>query len=122
MNQKVLHARADEVKLEGFEMPADTVIDGNPNPSLAVMWRSDDRRKVMGIYECTPGKFRYVMPADEMAYILKGRARCTPEGGESFELTPGDVVVFSSGQVCEWEITETFRDVWQLTSDKPIEL
>jgi uncharacterized cupin superfamily protein len=73
------------------------VISSNPDGSEA------------GVWECSPGTWvRQVMDA-EIATFFSGHAVFTPEGGEAFDILPGDVVFFPANSKGVWEIRETTR-------------
>lgn len=73
------------------------VISSNPDGSEA------------GVWECSPGTWvRQVMDA-EIATFFSGHAVFTPEGGEAFDILPGDVVFFPANSKGVWEIRATTR-------------
>ncbi|HVQ87378.1 MAG TPA: cupin domain-containing protein [Actinomycetes bacterium] len=64
----------------------------------------------VGVWECTPGGWAIEnRPDSETVRILKGRARLTDVGGDSVELTAGDVLVLPKGWSGRWDILETVR-------------
>ncbi len=42
----------------------------------------------------------------ETCYVLRGRFRVTPEGGEGREFQRGDLITFPAGLTCVWEVLE----------------
>ena len=70
---------------------------------------SEDGDTAAGIWECTPGKFHRAVKQAEMSHFLAGRCSFTPEGGESIEIRPGDMMYFPSNSRGVWDIQETVR-------------
>lgn len=52
---RVIHG--PDAALEPWPIPKDQVLAGSPEASGAVLWQSDDKRLLNGIWECTPGEF-----------------------------------------------------------------
>ena len=50
----------------------------------------------------------------ETCYILRGRFRVTPEGGEPREFKRGDLISFPAGLTCAWEILEPVEKHYRL--------
>ena len=102
-----------EAKLDPFPVPAEWVIEGNPQGSAVILWKSADGKQCNGIWECTPGTFNWIH-TDETATLVSGRVTVTPEGGEPFEIAAGDVVFFPEGTKTRWEVHETVRKAFHL--------
>lgn len=94
--------------LEPVAIPAEDVISGNPESSWKLLWRSEDGKLYNGIWACTPGVFVLHHPGETIA-VYEGRATITPEGGEPFEVGPGDVAYIPEGMDARWEVHETIR-------------
>lgn len=45
----------------------------------------------------------------ETCYLLEGDVTVTPDGGEAVRFAKGDLVTFSSGLSCTWEIHSPVR-------------
>jgi uncharacterized cupin superfamily protein len=99
--------------LDPMPIPDEWVIDGKPEASAMLLWRSEDGKQANGIWECTPGTFTW-MHTDETATILAGRVTVTPEGGAPLELAAGDLAFFPEGTKSRWEIHETIRKSFHL--------
>lgn len=97
-----------EAQLEPAPIPAEDVIDGSPEGSWKLLWRSEDGKLYNGIWECTPGIFTLHHPGETIC-LVAGRATLTPDGGEPFEVAAGDVAYIPEGIDCRWEIHETVR-------------
>jgi uncharacterized protein len=50
----------------------------------------------------------------ETCYVLRGRFRVIPEGGETHEFSRGDLVTFPAGLVCKWEVLEPVEKHYRL--------
>ncbi|MFZ1574592.1 MAG: cupin domain-containing protein [Chromatiaceae bacterium] len=50
----------------------------------------------------------------ETCYILRGRFRVTPEGGEPREFKRGDLITFPAGLACAWEVLEPVEKHYRL--------
>lgn len=77
----------------------------------AVLWRSADGRTVIGVWECTPGRFTADRTkTGEYCYILSGRASLiNADGTGRGEVSAGDLLVLPQGWKGEWDIHERVR-------------
>lgn len=62
-----------------------------------------------GIWESTPGKWKYTSPQWEYCRILSGKTIITEDGGESITVKAGDSFLLKAGVRCTWEVLETTR-------------
>lgn len=111
--QEVVRASVAEAALEPWPIPQDQIVEGNPEARGVILWKSDDGTLASGIWECTPGTFRWVH-ADETLCLVSGSVTVTPEGGEAFDIRPGDMVFFPEGTRTQWKVTETVRKAFHL--------
>lgn len=89
--------------------PAKTdVIHGN---SEFRVWVLDSLKEGIkfGIWESTPGKWKYTSPQWEYCRILSGKTIITEDGGKSFTVRAGDSFLLKPGVSCTWEVLETTR-------------
>jgi uncharacterized protein len=75
---------------------------------------SKDQLAKMGVFswpiwEKEESEFPYFYDSEETCLILEGRVTVTPDGGQSVEIGPGDLVVFPTGLSCTWKITKKIR-------------
>jgi uncharacterized cupin superfamily protein len=105
--------RVSEARLDPMPLAPDSVVEGNPQASGAILWMSDDHKHCNGIWECTPGTFDWTH-TDETATILQGRATVTPQDGEPIEIAGGDLVFFPEGTKSRWHVHETVRKSFHL--------
>jgi uncharacterized cupin superfamily protein len=96
-----------------FPVPAEWVLEGEPEGRGTVLWRSEDGRQANGIWECTPGTFNWTH-TDETATLLAGRVTVTLPGGATMELAAGDFAFFPEGMTTRWQIHETVRKSFHL--------
>jgi uncharacterized cupin superfamily protein len=66
------------------------------------------------IWEKEVSRFDWHYDTDEQCYILDGRVRVEPAGGEAVEFGAGDFVWFPEGMDCVWEIKENVRKHYNL--------
>jgi uncharacterized cupin superfamily protein len=97
-----------DAPMEPAPIPAEDVISGSPESSMAILWRSDDNTLYNGVWHCTPGVFTLTHPGETIC-LVEGRATITPEGGEPVTVLPGEVVFIPEGTVARWEVHETVR-------------
>lgn len=102
-----------DASLDPFPVPAEWVIEGEPQGSAVILWKSEDGKQCMGIWECTPGLFNWTH-TDETATIVKGRVTVSLDGGKTLELAAGDVAFFPEGTTSQWHVHETVRKSFHL--------
>jgi uncharacterized cupin superfamily protein len=102
------HLPAEHQALPSAPVPPEWVRAGRPQASALQLTRSPDGGLVTGVWECTPGRFRWYFACDEVVVILRGRG--TVRVGEIVHrLEPGASVYFPIGTDSEWEIESTVR-------------
>jgi uncharacterized cupin superfamily protein len=109
-----------DTPLDSWPLPAESVIEGNPVAEGAVLSKSDDSRVVRGVWQCTPGRFRWTYTYDETLVVVVGRATVQLENGEAVSLRAGDMAFFDRGQVSTWTIHETLRKGFHADSPDPL--
>jgi uncharacterized cupin superfamily protein len=106
-------------QLQSWPLPAELVLAGQHDASGCVLSKSPDVRVVRGIWDCTPGKFRWDWNYDETIVVVSGRA--TVEiGDKTVELRAGDLAFFERGQQSVWTIHEPFRKGFHADSPEPM--
>jgi uncharacterized cupin superfamily protein len=103
-----------ELELEPDALDPATVIAGHPQTTNRVVWESEDGRTVRGVWQITPGTVTDT-EANEMFVVVSGRATIAVEGGETFEVGPGDLGVLREGERTTWTVHETLRKAYQIT-------
>lgn len=104
-----LAARAADAELTPYDPEPDSVLAGNPVTSGAVLAGDDKVR--CGIWQITPGTSVQVATPG-MFVVLSGRATVAVDGGETFDIGPGDVCTWDGGERTVWTVHETLRKVW----------
>lgn len=77
-----------------------------------VAFRSSANATNVGVWECSPGRWRRQVIEAEFSTILLGRCTFTPDGGEPVVLESGDSIYFHPHTNGEWNIKETVRKVY----------
>lgn len=67
-----------------------------------------------GVWEASAGTFTRDVVAGEIMTILSGEAAFTTEGGERWEMTAGDTLVFPPDTRGKWEIMAPVRKLYVL--------
>lgn len=96
-------------------------ISGTPHEASASMWTHD--RLDVGVWECTPGEFRFRRDDyQEVFCVLAGHATLHVDAadgrpGQAFELVPGAVLLTPSGLTGRWVVHETIRKAYTIVTD-----
>ena len=116
------------VRLESPEqLPSDQLADWGPAKvpvgSVIAQIRGSElgKRDRVGVWECTPGRWRRQVMDREFAHFVSGRARFVPDHGEPFDICAGDAVWFPADTTGTWEITETLRKTYVIVGFSPVE-
>ncbi len=100
----------------GVSSPRPAAIAGDPRESSITLWSHNALD--IGVWECTPGEFSFTrMGYSEVLTVLSGRATLHIDGGPSFELVPGAMILTPSGTNGRWTIHETVRKVYYSVND-----
>jgi len=89
-------------------------LEGVSRSSGRLLWKGEGGRPEVGLWVCTPGRWRLSLPADELCHFVSGRATYRSDDGEVIEVTPGTVVHFRQGWTGECEVVETMRNLYML--------
>lgn len=100
---------------EGAPAP-DRVLAGAPRFRTWNRYESADGHVFCGVWECTPGKWRVTYDEWESCTLLEGRSVVTPDGGEPVVLGPGDTMVLEPGFAGAWEVVETTRKTYVIST------
>ncbi|MCY1126493.1 cupin domain-containing protein [Frigidibacter sp. RF13] len=90
-------------------------IEGASQSTGRLVYKGPGNRPEVGIWVCTPGRWRLAIPRDEFCYFTAGRATYTRDTGEVVEVVPGTAVFFAAGWAGECEVHETMRNSYYLT-------
>jgi uncharacterized protein len=121
-NLLALSAEITSEPLEPWPLDPSQILEGTPEASGKILWRSDDDRLAVGIWCCTPGSFSWTH-VDETLIVIEGRVTVEREDGAGvIELRPGVVAFFEEGLRTRWRVHETVRKGFHLHSANAIEL
>lgn len=79
-----------------------------------LMFRRQDGSSEMGMWQCTPGRWRCDVERDEFCYFLSGRAVYTADTGEELVVRAGTAGTFPAGWGGVCEVVETVRKVYMV--------
>lgn len=82
------------------------ILEGSPQQSGRIDYGSLSTPIIVGIWECTRGKFEITYAYNEMATVLEGSMTITERGGKPVTYGPGDTHFAVKGDHAVWEITE----------------
>jgi uncharacterized protein len=118
--EPAVSAEVEDVDLAAWPLPADWVLAGSPDARGAVLSRSDDSRIIRGVWECTPGRFKWSFTYDETLVVLSGKATIELDTGERVDLSPGTMAFFGRGHDSTWTVHETLRKGFHADSPDPL--
>ena len=67
-----------------------------------------------GVWECTPGRWRRQIVAQEFCHFIQGRCTFTPDNGEIVHIQAGDALMLPANSTGIWDIQETVRKTYVL--------
>jgi uncharacterized cupin superfamily protein len=75
--------------------------------------------EVLGVYDWPIWRkevstFPWTYQRQETCYVLRGRFRVTPDGGEPQSFQRGDLITFPQGLSCTWEIEQDVEKHYDL--------
>jgi len=109
-----------DASLEPWALPPEAVIDGSPATAGAVLSQSADGRIVRGIWECTPGSFRWEWSYDETLVVISGSATVRFDDARRLTLRAGDFAFIARGQSGLWTTHTLLRKVFIGDSPTPM--
>lgn len=86
----------------------------NSEPSLlrgSILVENSDGSEV-GVWTCTPGRWRRKIEDAEMCYFLEGSCSYTDENGQVTDIKAGDMVYFDAMSLGIWDIKEHTRKAY----------
>ena len=73
---------------------------------------SSSPRTRVGVWTCTPGRWRRQVVQAEFCHFLEGHCTFTPDGGEPIEVQAGDVLYFPARSTGVWDIRSTSHKIF----------
>ncbi|MBU1853630.1 MAG: cupin domain-containing protein [Candidatus Omnitrophica bacterium] len=64
-------------------------------------------------WECDVKKFDWEYDEKEMFYVLEGKVNVVTDEGEKVEFEKGNLVTFSKGVKCKWDVKEKISKVYK---------
>ncbi|MBC5795187.1 MAG: cupin domain-containing protein [Sphaerospermopsis sp.] len=61
------------------------------------------------IWQKEVSKFPWTYDSEETCYFLEGDVVVTPDGGQPVQMGKGDLVTFTAGMSCTWEIIKDVK-------------
>lgn len=113
-NQPSFAVHIPDADLEPDPLDPSQVLSGDPEVSGAVLWESEDGKQLRGIWQITPGVVTDT-EANELFVVVSGRATIAVEGGDTFDVGPGDACVLREGDRTTWTVHETLRKAYHIT-------
>ncbi|HXV25695.1 MAG TPA: cupin domain-containing protein [Alphaproteobacteria bacterium] len=71
----------------------------------------------IGVWECSPGKWRRQVRSAEFCHFVAGRCIFHADGEKPIHISAGDAVLFPPNTTGTWEILETVRKTYVLLGD-----
>lgn len=89
-------------------------LEGASRSTGRLVHKGPGNRPEVGIWVCTPGRWRLAIPRDELCHFVAGRATYRHDGGEVLEVVPGTLVLFPAGWHGTCTVHETLRNTYML--------
>ncbi len=82
--------------------------------SIKVEKPAQDKLKTMNVFawpiwEKEVSKFPWHYDEKETCYMIQGRVKVTPKGGQPVEINAGELVTFPAGLDCEWNVLSPIK-------------
>jgi len=85
----------------------------------AIIYRSPDGRRVAAAFE-ESGQATFTYPFDEFLVVTAGKAKIAVHGGETIELSQGDVAYLREGTKVDFDFSPDFADITCLMADHEV--
>jgi uncharacterized protein len=92
-------------------------IAGASQSSGRWLYKGAAGRPEVGVWTCTPGRWRLNVPHDELRYFVAGRSEYVHDNGERLEVLAETLVMFPAGWRGECTVHEVTRNTYILTAD-----
>jgi uncharacterized protein len=109
VSNPVVFAAPADVELDPAPIPADWIIEGNPQARSKRLAASADGTSTIMAWSCTAGRFKWNYTVDETIHLLSGEVFVTDENDNVRRVGPGDMVFFPAGSVSTWYIPDHVR-------------
>jgi len=105
----VIFAAPADVDLDPAPIPADWIIEGNPQARSKRLAASADGTSTVMAWSCTAGRFKWHYTVDETIHLISGEVFVTDEKDNVRRVGPGEMVFFPAGSVSTWYIPDHVR-------------
>jgi uncharacterized protein len=105
----VIFAAPADVDLNPAPIPADWIIEGNPQARSRRLAASADGTSTVMAWSCTAGRFKWHYTVDETIHLISGEVFVTDENGNVRRVGAGDMIFFPAGSVSTWYIPDHVR-------------
>ena len=68
------------------------------------------------IWECEPSKFQWKYDDKEICLIIEGQVTISTKKDEIYVIKAGDLIKFTAGLFCEWEVTKSIKKHYRVGS------
>jgi uncharacterized protein len=109
VSNPVIFAAPADVDLDPAPIPADWIIEGNPQARSKRLAASADGTSSIMAWSCTAGRFKWNYAVDETIHLISGEVFVTDENENVRRVGPGDMVFFPAGSVSTWTIPDHVR-------------
>jgi uncharacterized cupin superfamily protein len=97
----------------GAFAPKATSFEGDQREAGRALWTSPDGRVEIGVWECTPGRFRANRAkSSEFCHFIAGAIEMTHADGTVVRLGPGDAINMPLGWTGEWHVITHTRKLY----------
>ncbi|MGH6934446.1 MAG: cupin domain-containing protein [Dongiaceae bacterium] len=87
------------------------------SPTARIRSASFHEDPEVGVWECSPGKWRRQVRSAEFCHIIAGRCTFHADGRPPIHISAGDAVLFPPNTTGTWEIFETVRKTYVLLGE-----
>ena len=116
---KAMIPYSTELMLEGLsewpaiaEIPGARVLEGEPRHFGRLDVGSFESDFMLGVWECTEGKFEWTEVGFELQTLVAGRLRIIDVDGVAHDLAAGDTFFTRKGDCMVWEVIERVKKVF----------
>lgn len=104
---QVLKLESATVEPETYFLPAEKLIEGNPQQTLWMHYTDPTGQFFTGIWRSEPGKWKIAYTEEEYCQMLSGTSVITDADGRASTVKTGESFVMPKGFVGTWEVVET---------------